>query len=619
MRYLIRRRTGMGTGNLIIQVRTSENALPISGVMIRIKNQEGTVLYDLITDENGETEQIRLDAVARELSLDPAFTGIPYTSYELDAKATGYNNLEIADVQIFDGENAIQPITLIPMLEGQLCPLDLELFMGKQALRMTEPRMQIGSDVEPFIFRQVIIPNPITVHLGPPAASATNVQVPFTDYVKNVASSEIYPTWPTAALEANIYAIITFALNRVFTQWYRSRGYNFDITNSTAYDQYFVYGRTIYQSISVIVDQIFNQYVRRQGQNAPFFTSFCNGTTATCAGLSQWGSVTLANNGQSSLEILRHYYPKDIEITQTDIITGIVVSYPGTPLKLGSKGADVEAIQIYLLRIRRNYPAIPFITDELGVFGNSTKAAVTKFQSIFSLTPDGIVGKETWNKISFVFVAVTNLASLETEGTTLGIGTVPPSSVLKMGSSGIDVITLQYILNFISEFYPSIPAPSQNGIFGNDTYLSVIAFQQMMGLSNDGIVGPSTWLSLYDTYWGIRNNVEIPNPDPDQNIIEYIVQAGDTLWLIAQRFQTTVDAIKSLNKLTSDVLRIGQLLLVPIKGTTPPTNFSYTVRSGDTLWLLSQRFNVTVIAIKSLNNLTSDVLAIGQILLIPNN
>ncbi len=609
----------MGTGNLIIQVRTSENALPISGVMIRIKNQEGTVLYDLITDENGETEQIRLDAVARELSLDPAFTGIPYTSYELDAKATGYNNLEIADVQIFDGENAIQPITLIPMLEGQLCPLDLELFMGKQALRMTEPRMQIGSDVEPFIFRQVIIPNPITVHLGPPAASATNVQVPFTDYVKNVASSEIYPTWPTAALEANIYAIITFALNRVFTQWYRSRGYNFDITNSTAYDQYFVYGRTIYQSISVIVDQIFNQYVRRQGQNAPFFTSFCNGTTATCAGLSQWGSVTLANNGQSSLEILRHYYPKDIEITQTDIITGIVVSYPGTPLKLGSKGADVEAIQIYLLRIRRNYPAIPFITDELGVFGNSTKAAVTKFQSIFSLTPDGIVGKETWNKISFVFVAVTNLASLETEGTTLGIGTVPPSSVLKMGSSGIDVITLQYILNFISEFYPSIPAPSQNGIFGNDTYLSVIAFQQMMGLSNDGIVGPSTWLSLYDTYWGIRNNVEIPNPDPDQNIIEYIVQAGDTLWLIAQRFQTTVDAIKSLNKLTSDVLRIGQLLLVPIKGTTPPTNFSYTVRSGDTLWLLSQRFNVTVIAIKSLNNLTSDVLAIGQILLIPNN
>lgn len=608
----------MGSGNLIIQVRTSENALPISGVMVRIKNQEGTVLYDLITDENGETEEIKLDAVSRELSLDPSFTGIPYTSYELDAKAAGYNNLEITDVQIFDGENAIQPIRMIPMLEGQLCPLDLELFMGKQALRMTEPRIQIGSDVEPFIFRQVIIPNPITVHLGVPAASATNVQVSFTDYVKNVASSEIYPTWPTAALEANIYAIITFALNRVFTQWYRSRGFNFDITNSTAYDQYFVYGRTIYQSISLIVDKIFNQYVRRQGQNAPFFTSFCNGTTATCAGLSQWGTVTLANNGQSSLDILRHYYPKDIEIAQTDIITDIVVSYPGTPLKLGSIGADVEAIQLYLLRIRRNYPAIPFFTDELGTFGNSTKSAVTKFQSIFGLTPDGIVGKATWNKISFVFVAVTNLASLETEGTTLGIGTVPPSSVLQMGSSGIDVITLQYILAFISDFYPSIPAPSQNGIFGNDTYLSVIAFQQMMGLSNDGIVGPSTWLSLYDTYWGIRNNVEFPDPDPDQHIIEYIVQAGDTLWLIAQRFQTTVAAIKALNKLTTDVLKIGQLLLVPIKGTKPPTNFSYTVRSGDTLWLLSQRFNVTIIAIKTLNNLTSDVLQIGQILLIPS-
>ena len=213
------------------------------------------------------------------------------------------------------------------------------------------------------ILRQVVIPNPITVHLGPPGANVSNVQVSFPDYVKNVASSEIYPTWPEASLTANIHAIVTFALNRIYTEWYRSKGYNFDITNSTAYDQYFVYGRPIYESISRIVDRVFNEYVRRQGQNVPYFTSFCNGTTVTCKGMSQWGTVTLANQGYTPLQILRSYYPKDIELASTDIITGSLTSYPGTPLRVGSTGLDVQTIQTYLNRIRRNYPAIPAITD----------------------------------------------------------------------------------------------------------------------------------------------------------------------------------------------------------------------------------------------------------------
>ena len=247
---------------------------------------------------------------------------------------------------------------------------------------MSNARNQQGSDASPYVLRQVVIPNPITVHLGRPDASASNIQVSFSDYVKNVASSEIYPTWPDAALRANIYAIITFALNRIYTEWYRSRGYNFDITNSTAYDQYFVYGRPIYDSINKIVNEIFNEYVRRQGQNAPYFTSFCNGTTATCDGLSQWGTVTLANQNLTPLQILRSYYPKDIEIVETDIITGVISSYPGTALRVGSTGLDVQTIQTYLGRIRKNYPAIPVITDKAGTFGNSTKAAVTKFQQI---------------------------------------------------------------------------------------------------------------------------------------------------------------------------------------------------------------------------------------------
>ena len=338
---------------------------------------------------------------------------------------------------------------------------------------------------------------------------------------------------------------------------YRSRGYNFDITNSTAYDQYFVYGRPIYDSISRIVDSIFNQYVRRQGQNAPYFTSFCNGTTASCPGLSQWGTVTLANQGKSPTQIRRSYYPKDIEIAETNTITGILSSYPGTLLKMGSTGLDVETIQTYLNRIRRNYPAIPAITDEAGIFGNSTKDAVTKFQNVFHLAPDGIVGKATWYKISSLYTAVTRLAELNSEGNSFGIGSTPPASILRQGSRGQDVITLQYLLNVASEFYPSVPPLSQDGIFGSGTKQSVTAFQQALNLSPDGIVGPMTWNALYDAYFGIIQNV------PSNDTIRYIVQPGDTLWLLSRRYNTTVDAIKRLNGLNSDMLSIGQVLLIP--------------------------------------------------------
>lgn len=394
---------------------------------------------------------------------------------------------------------------------------------------------------------------------------------------------------------------------------YRSRGYHFDITNNTAYDQYFIYGRPIYESISRIVDRIFNEYVRRKGQNAPYFTSFCNGTTVSCQGLSQWGTVSLANQGYSPLQILRSYYPKDIEIAQTNIITNMLSSYPGTPLQVGSTGLNVQTIQSYLNRIRRNYPAIPAITDPAGTFGASTKSAVTKFQSIFNLAPDGIVGQSTWYKMVSLYTAVTRLAELDSEGTTLGIGTVPPDSVLRQGSGGQDVITLQYLLNVISEYYPGIPRPAQDGIFGSGTRQSVIAFQQAMGLQADGIVGALTWKALYDVYLGIGQNV--PSPEPEPGVSTYVVRPGDSLWLIAQRYHTTVDAIKSLNGLTSDMLNIGQVLKIPSSQEVP--YIEYTVRPGDTLWLLSRRYNTTVDAIKNLNGLTSDMLNIGQILKIP--
>lgn len=605
----------MAIGFLLIQARTAHDALPLSGAQIWVLDGQEKSIYHLTTDESGETKKVSLETLDRSLSLDPNYQGTPYISYHVLAFANGFNTVHIDGIPILEGETAIQPIEFVPMRQTQRVPEVIEVQIGPPAVSMSGRRYQEMPDTDPQVLRQVVIPNPITVHLGAPGSAASNVRVSFPDYVKNVASSEIYPTWPGASLWANIYAIITFALNRIYTEWYRSRGYSFDITNNTAYDQYFINGRNIYESISLIVDQIFNEYVRRQGQNAPYFTSFCNGTTATCPGLSQWGTVTLANQGLTPLQILRSYYPKDVEIAETNIITGVLSSYPGTALRAGSTGLDVQTIQTYLNRIRRNYPAIPAITDEAGVFGESTKAAVTRFQSIFSLAADGIVGKSTWNKLSYLYTSVTRLAELSSEGTSLGIGTVPPSSILRLGSSGQDVITLQYLLNVAAEFNSAIPAPVQDGNFGIETGQAVAAFQSAAGLSPDGIVGPLTWQALYETYLGAEDVIP---PDADTGVTEYVVRSGDTLWLLAQRFGTTVDAIKKLNGLTGDDLQIGQVLRIPTAGSSDGSYFEYVVRPGDTLWLLAQRYDTTVDAIIRLNGLPNDNLSIGQILKIPS-
>ena len=552
----------MAIGYLTVQARTAHDAVPIANVYIQILDHAKNRIYEMTTDGNGETQTVPLETFDKSFSQNQFYTGLPYISYSVLAQKAGFNTISVLDIPILDGETAILPIALVPMLERQISPEQTEIHVGKPAVAMQETRSQEGSPVTPYmprVLRQVVIPKLITVHMGTPSSYASNIQVSFPDYVKNVASSEIYPTWPDASLRANIYAIITFALNRIYTEWYRNQGYSFDITNSTAYDQYFVYGRPIYESISKIVDEIFNEYVRRSGQNAPYFTSFCNGTTTTCQGLSQWGTVTLANQNFTPLQILRSYYPNDIEIAETNTITGIVTSYPGTALRVGSTGLDVQTIQTYLNRIRRNYPAIPAITDNAGVFGDSTKAAVTAFQRIFNLTADGIVGKATWYKISAIYTAVARLAELDSEGNTLGIGTVPPSATLRQGSTGQDVITLQYLLNVIGEYYPGIPVIAQDGIFGSGTRQAVIAFQNEMRLSPDGIVGTRTWNALYDTYLGIGDNVS----PPGSGSFAYTVKSGDTLWLLAKRFQTTVNAIMSQNGLTSDLLNIGQVLQIP--------------------------------------------------------
>ena len=348
------------------------------------------------------------------------------------------------------------------------------------------------------------VPRNITVHLGPPNSDAENVTVPFIDYVKNVASSEIYPTWEPAALRANILAIVSFALNRVYTEFYRSRGYPFDITSSTAYDQYFVKGRSYFDNVSRIVDELFNDYLRRPGFVEPLAAKFCNGTTVTCAGLSQWGSQQLAQRGLNSTQILREYYG-DVEIVPDAPIRGNQQSYPGTPLRLGSRGPFVTVIQTELNRISRNYPAIPRIDRVDGIFGPQTEAAVRKFQEVFGLDADGVVGKATWYALVRLYTAVLSLSELRSQGQQFYAVDWAYPSGLQQGARGDKVRHLQYMLSVLSEYIPQIPELTVDGIFGPATRNAVIAAQGFFGLPQTGVVDEDTWDDLYDQFAGIEN------------------------------------------------------------------------------------------------------------------
>ncbi len=349
------------------------------------------------------------------------------------------------------------------------------------------------------------IPEHITVHLGAPGTDAPNVTVPFIDYIKNVASSEVYPTWEISALRANILAIVSFALNRVYLDYYRSRGYDFDITSTTAYDQRFVNGRSTFDTIDRLVDDLFDDYLRRQGFIEPLAAKFCNGTTVTCDGLSQWGSQALARQGYDSVQILRTYYGDDVEIVQNVPSRELAPSYPGRALRLGDVGPDVARVQYAINRVSQNYPAIPQIPVVDGIFALPTEQAVRSFQTVFSLTSDGIVGPATWYELRRLFVAVTRLAELQSEGIRLDVLEWEYPEVLQEGDTGIRVEQLQFLLEVLSQFIDQIPRVEINGFFDPATKRAVDAFQQWAGLEQTGQVGDVTWNRIYDEYEGVRD------------------------------------------------------------------------------------------------------------------
>lgn len=344
------------------------------------------------------------------------------------------------------------------------------------------------------------VPSTITVHLGLPDQWAENVTVSFPDYVKNVASSEIYPTWEPAAIRANILAIISFALNRVYTEFYPSRGYDFQITSTTQYDQKFIRGRNIFENISQMVDEIFNDYIRRQGYVEPLAAKFCNGTTSTCDGLSQWGSQNLAQEGANSMEILRHYYGNDIELVVDAPIQDITASYPGTPLRLGSVAQNVTVVQAMINRISQNYPAIPKISPVTGVFEEDTRDAVLSFQRIFNLVPDGVVGKATWYKMVYLYSGILQLAELVSQGQQFVAVEFQFAGPLEEGDSGPGVGILQYMLALLAQFDNSLSPMTVDGNFGPATTQAVRTYQQLVGLTPNGSVDETTWNSIYSNF-----------------------------------------------------------------------------------------------------------------------
>lgn len=375
------------------------------------------------------------------------------------------------------------------------------------------------------------VPQRITVHLGPPSSNTANVTVDFSDYVKNVASSEIYPTWDESALRANILAIVSFALNRVYTEFYRSRGYDFDITNSTAYDQFFVNGRSYFDNVSRLVDELFNDYLRRPGFVEPLAAKFCNGTTVTCEGLSQWGSQNLAQQGYNSTQILQSYYG-NVETVMNAPIRGITSSYPGTPLRQGSTGPNVVVLQVALNRIAQSYPAIPKIASVDGIFGPRTEATVRSFQRIFGLTPDGIVGPATWYAVVRLYTAVTRLAELRSQGQQFYAINWSPPNALQLGNSGDKVRQLQYMLAILSSYIPGIPPVAVDGNYGPATRAAVLAAQRRFVLPETGVVDARTWDEIYDQFSGIenttlRNRETFPEIRSTSSTAQTAVQAGN--------------------------------------------------------------------------------------------
>ena len=405
-------------GTLKIHLINQSTGTPIQGARIALSytGNPSQTLEEVSTDDSGNTEVLTLNTPPLEYSMEPN-ENQPYAEYTIRVEAPGYRDITVSAIDVLPGEESLQDVEL----EAEDAPgnpidtivIPAHTLYGEYPPKIPEDEIKPMSETGESVLSRVVIPEYVVVHDGSPGDStAANYYVRYRDYIKNVASSEIYATWPDAALRANILAIMSFTLNRVYTEWYRGKGYEFTITSSTAYDHKFMPGRNFFQSISNVVDEMFENYLSRPNVRQPILTQYCDGQKVTCPGwMSQWGSKYLSDQGYSAIEILRNYYGSSIYINSAQGISGIPASWPGYNLEIGSTGDKVRQMQEELARISQAYPAIPTITAD-GIFGSRTREAVQKFQSIFGLPATGIVDYPTWYKISDIYVAVSRIAEL---------------------------------------------------------------------------------------------------------------------------------------------------------------------------------------------------------------
>lgn len=404
------------TGNLNVIVTGTDSYSPLSSATIEIANtgEPNRILESVNTDRNGQTGNIELSAPPREYSMEPT-DNQPYSEYNVKISAPGYQEGLVSGVQIFSGENGLQSIVLQPSEQTPDYVYN-PIVIGGHTLweyyppKIAEPEIKPLSESGEIVLSRVVVPETIVVHDGVPGDStATDYYVPYIDYIKNVACCEIYSTWPESTIEANILAIMSFTLNRVYTEWYRNKGYNFTITSSTAYDHKWIYGKTIYENISQIANRLYNRYLARPNVKQPILTQYCDGKRVSCPNwMTQWGSKALGDDGFSAIDIIHYYYGSDMYVNEAEIVSGIPSSYPGYDLTIGSSGEPVITIQEQLNRIAQNYPAIPTVTVD-GIFGSATTESVRAFQSIFNLPVSGIVDFPTWYKISQIYVGVSKI------------------------------------------------------------------------------------------------------------------------------------------------------------------------------------------------------------------
>ena len=543
----------MATGILRIQAFAARQSAPVEGVTVNIVGDGFTAAR--MTDAEGNAADVTLTAPDCALSLEEDnTTRLPYAVCSLTASKAGYRTVRIQGIQVFAGQVTLAQPEMIPETEeGRdvedppivIPPHPLFAGGGGSGRAPADP-------CAPRVLDRVIIPKNITVHLGKPAASARNVTVSFRRYIANVASSEVYPTWPESALRANIHCQISLALNRIYTEWYPSRGYSFNITNSTSYDQYYVHGRTVFDVMVRLTDDIFNTYLRKTGTVNPYYSEYCDGKSVTCPGLKQWGTVTLAKQGKTPLQILKYYYGSDIEIVRTHNIQAIPQSYPGSPLRQGDSGTAVFTLQRQLNRIAKDYPFIGKLTVD-GVFGPRMVSTVKTFQRQFNLTADGVVGRQTWYKISYIYVSVKDLAELTSEGETSS-GTLSDGSwggtALRTGSTGSAVEQVQFWLNTLAQYESAIPSLAVDGRYGAATASAVRAFQRRYGLTVDGVVGRETWNAIYNEFRSIQSDNGTPNAYPGTALREGA--SGQNVRLVQFWLKIAHTVYSRLNDLTVD-------------------------------------------------------------------